>query len=186
MLESLIEMVKSFIISFGDLGIFIGNFLSSSIIPIPSEAVLFAQGAVGLELVKITVLGAIGSTLGSIVCYYIGRYGRNFLEKYGKYFFVSSEKLKFSEKWFKRWGSYTILVSRIIPVIPFKIFSIASGILKMNFKTYLALTFIGSFPRCFLLAYFGFLSSTNIYLTILAIAILFAIPALIDRINRKK
>ncbi|MGC8812204.1 MAG: YqaA family protein [Candidatus Aenigmatarchaeota archaeon] len=184
MLESLLEIVKTFIVSSGDLGIFFGNFLASSIIPIPSEAVLFAQGAVGLEIVKITVLGATGSTLGSLVCYYTGRYGRNFLEKYGKYFFVSPEKLKFSEKWFKKWGSYTVLISRIFPVIPFKIFSIASGVLKMNLKTYLLLTLIGSFPRCFLLAYFGFLSSTNIYLTILAVAILFAIPALIDRIKR--
>lgn len=184
MLESLIEIVKSFILSSGDFGIFFGNFLASSIIPIPSEAVLFAQGAVGLEILKITILGAIGSTLGSLICYYIGRYGRNFLEKYGKYFFVSSEKLKFGERWFKKWGNYTILVSRIIPVIPFKIFSIASGILKMKFKSYFILTLVGSFPRCFLLAYFGFLVSSNIYLSILAIAILFAIPALIDRIKK--
>ncbi|MEM7825626.1 MAG: DedA family protein [Candidatus Aenigmatarchaeota archaeon] len=184
MIESLFEAIKSFIMSSGDFGIFFGNFLASSILPIPSEAVLFAQGASGLEIVKVTILGAIGSTLGSLVCYYLGKYGRNFLEKYGKYFFVSSDKLKFSEKWFKKWGNYTVLVSRVIPVIPFKIFSIASGILKMNLKTYFVLTFIGSFPRCFLLAYFGFLASSNIYLSILAIAILFAIPTLIDRIKK--
>ncbi|MCS7106070.1 MAG: DedA family protein [Candidatus Aenigmarchaeota archaeon] len=184
MLESLIEAIKSFIVSFGDFGIFFGNFLASSIVPIPSEAVLFVQGASGLEIFKVTVLGTLGSTLGSLVCYYIGRYGRNFLEKYGKYFFVSSEKLRFSERWFKKWGSYTVLVSRIIPVIPFKMFSIASGILKMELKNYFFLTLIGSFPRCFLLAYFGFLVSSNVYLSILAIAILFAIPAFIDRIKK--
>lgn len=189
MLEALVSSLQNLMISAGPLGVLLGTFLGSSIIPIPSEAILFAEGAVGLKIVEITVFGAIGSTLGAVIGYYIGKWGgRPFLDRYGRYFFVTTEKLKFSDKWFKRWDKYAVLTSRIIPVIPYKVFSIASGISKINLKKYFFFTFIGSFPRCFMLAVFGaFLSSTgSIPLTIAALVLIFAIPVIIDRINSRK
>lgn len=190
MFEELIVFVKNLILSFGPFGIFFGMFLESSIIPIPSEVVLFSAGAVGFSIIDVTVYGALGSTTGAVVGYYIGKKGgRPVLDRYGRYLLVTKDKLSFVDNWFKRWGDYSVLVSRLIPLIPFKIFSIAAGISRMDLKNFVLWTFVGSIPRCFLLAYLGskMMETGNIALMIIVIAALIAIPIGISKIkNRKK
>mgnify|MGYP001565608612 CR=1 FL=1 len=172
----LLDAIRELMLSLGPLGIFVGMFLESSILPIPSEAVLVAAGLLGFSIVDITIFGGLGSTTGAIVGYYIGLYGgRPFLNKYGKYFLVTSDKLKFVEIWFKKWGAYSVLVSRLIPFIPYKVFSIASGIGKIKFSTFVIFTLIGSIPRSFILGYFGSLLYTTQNIIIMAFAIILAI-----------
>jgi len=191
MLNALISGIQELILNLGGIGIFVGMFLGSSVIPVPSEALLVATGLAGLSPIDVAIFGGIGSTLGSIIAYFLGRFGgRPFFEKYGKYFFVGPKELKLVDKWFKKYGKYGVLFGRLIPIVPHKVFSISSGFGKMNFKNFLIFTFIGSVPRCFLLAYFGFLLSAtkNIPLIIVTIIAFFAIPVLVDKINsnRKK
>ncbi len=177
------EIVKNY--SFG--GIVLGTFLSSSILPIPSEAILVSAGLVGISPLLIGIFGGIGSSLGSLVGYQIGKSGNLFLKKYGKYFLVDPKNLKFVENWFKKWGDVSILIGRIVPFIPYKIFSIGSGLGKMNMKKFFILTLIGSIPRCFLLSSFGFLVSLskNIYLTIACFLTFLALPPLIEKTIKK-
>jgi len=189
MIDVIIEMIRNITFNFGEIGVLIGMFLGSSIIPVPSEAILVAAGALGLSTITVAIFGGVGSALGAVVGYYIGKIGgRPFLEKYGKYFFIDPKKLKFIDKWFKRWGIYAVLIGRIIPLIPHKVFSIGSGFGNMDFKKFFVFTLVGSIPRCFLLSYFGFLLSEtrNIPLIIITLAIFFAIPVLIDRINSRR
>ncbi len=148
----ILEIVRSM----GGFGILIGMFLESSIIPIPSEAVLVTAGAIGFSPWEVAFWGTIGSTLGAAVGYYIGlKGGRPIVDKIGPYLFVTQEKVQKAEKAFSKYGGWTILVSRLIPFIPFKVFSITSGILKFDFKTFIIFTFIGTIPRAFLLAWIG-------------------------------
>ena len=58
----------------GDVGVFIAMFLESSIIPIPSEVIILGAGALGIPIMSILISGALGSTLGAIVGYLLGRY----------------------------------------------------------------------------------------------------------------
>jgi len=185
MFDAFIASLQSLALSSGPLGIFFASFLAGSIFPLPSEVVMFAQGLVGLKLIEITIIGGLGLSLGSIIGYYLGKLGRSFLEKYGKFFFVSPSRLKFLDRWFKKWESYAVLIGRAIPLIPYKIFSIACGLTKLDFKKYFPLTLIASFPRSFLLAYFGSLvsSTQNIPLTLTVIAIFFLLPGLIERMR---
>lgn len=189
MLAELISEIQGLILSLGRIGIFAGMFLGSSILPIPSEALLVASGIAGLSPLDVAVFGGIGSTLGSTIAYFLGRFGgRPFFEKYGKYFFVGPRELKLVDKWFKKYGNYGVLFGRVIPIVPHKVFSISSGFGRMNFKNFLILTLVGSIPRCFLLAYFGFLISAtkNIPLMIATLIAFFSIPVLIDKINSKR
>lgn len=168
-------------------GIILGTFLSSSILPIPSEAVLVSAGLIGISPLLIGIFGGIGSSLGSLVGYQIGKSGNIFLKKYGKYFFIDPKNLKFVENWFEKWGDASILIGRIIPFVPYKIFSIGSGIGNMNIKKFFIFTLIGSIPRCFLLSSFGFLVSLskNIYLTISCFLAFLVLPPLIEKIIKK-
>ncbi|HLD62503.1 MAG TPA: VTT domain-containing protein, partial [Candidatus Norongarragalinales archaeon] len=59
------------------------------------------------------------------------------------------------EKKFHEWGAYAVLIGRLLPFVPFKVFSITSGILRFNFENFVLMTFIGTLPRAFLLAWLG-------------------------------
>lgn len=184
----LLETLREMMLNLGSFGIFIGMFLESSILPIPSEAVLVAAGILGFSIFDITVFGGLGSTAGGVVGYYIGKHGgRPFLDRYGKYLLITSDKLDFVDRWFKKWGGYSVLVSRLIPFVPYKVFSIASGIGKLKFSTFVIFTLIGSFPRAFILGYLGSLLYTtqNIVIIIVALAIAIAVPLFIIKFLKK-
>ena len=182
------ETIRQLILNLGGFGIFIGMFLESSIVPIPSELVLVTAGILGFSIFDITIYGGLGSTLGAMVGYQIGKYGgRPFLNKFGKYFFVTPEKLKFIDNWFNRWGNYSVLISRLIPFIPYKVFSIASGIGRMNFMNFTIFTLIGSIPRSFILGYFGSLIYTtqNALIIVLALILFASIPIIFTKILKR-
>ncbi|MFH0835631.1 MAG: DedA family protein [Candidatus Micrarchaeota archaeon] len=150
------DFLKPLILSLGGPGIMLGMFLESSIVPIPSELILVTAGLMGFSPIDVAIWGTIGSTLGAAVGYYIGKLGgRPVVDKIGPYLFVTNDRVLKAEQKFKKYGGWTILVSRLIPFIPFKVFSITSGILKFDFKTFIAFTFIGTIPRAFLLAWVG-------------------------------
>ena len=163
MLESILALEQQFtdsavslIHSYGGLGILVGMFLESSIVPIPSEAILVTAGLIGFDPLTVAIYGTVGSTLGAIVGYFLGKkFGRPVVDVVGPYLFITQEKVIAAELKFKQWGGWTVFVSRLIPFIPYKVFSITSGILKYDFKQFVFFTFIGSFPRCFLLAWIG-------------------------------
>lgn len=165
-------------------------FLESSIVPIPSEVVIAAAGAVGLPLMSIMVFGALGSTVGAMVGYAIGRYaGLPVILKLGKYIFITPQRMAKAEAFACRYGVWGVLLGRLIPIIPFKVFSIASGITRIPFLPFIACTFIGVVPRLYLLAIFGvvLVKFTKICIIVLAAAALVWLAVLfIRRIFSKK
>ncbi len=178
------------IVSLGALGIFLGMFLESSVVPIPSEAVLIGAGVIGFSIFDITLYGTIGSTLGAMFGYAIGRYGgRPFLKKFGKYFFITEKKMKVFDSWFGKWGGYSVLISRLIPLVPYKVFSIGAGLAKMKFVPFVVFTFIGTIPRTFVLGYFGQLLFTTrniLYMVVLLAVFVFLAVAVSHFISKKR
>lgn len=140
----------------GDIGVFIGMFLESSVVPIPSELVIIGASSVGIPLVSIVILGSLGSTLGGIVGYFLGRYAAMpVILKYGKFILVKPHHIERAEKFAKKYGVYSVLIGRVLPVVPFKVFSIAAGITRIPFVPFVICTLIGVVPRIFILSIFG-------------------------------
>ncbi len=155
-MQDLHQRVMDMIHEYGALGVLVGMFLESSVLPIPSELVLVGAGAMQIPILTIVIFGSIGSTLGSVIGYSIGKYGgRPFVDAYGKYFLITPEKLSAAEKWVEKYGSFAVFLSRLIPFIPFKVFSVSAGILKMSFIPFLLYTFLGMIPRSLILASLG-------------------------------
>ncbi|MBI2947707.1 MAG: DedA family protein [Verrucomicrobia bacterium] len=123
--------------------------LESMIAPVPSEAVMpfvgfqVADGKWNLWL----AIGAtsMGSIVGSLLSYGMGYYGgKPLVLKAGQYLLLNQHDLELTETFFhKRKGSWTIFISRFIPVIRHFI-SIPAGIGKMPLAPFLAMTFIGA------------------------------------------
>ncbi|OIO28780.1 hypothetical protein COX86_00590 [Candidatus Micrarchaeota archaeon CG_4_10_14_0_2_um_filter_60_11] len=150
------QTVLAWIVSMGGFGVLLGMFLESSIVPIPSEAILVTAGLIGIDPITVTIWGSIGSTLGAIVGYYIGKKGgRPIIDKIGPYLFITKERVCWAEGKCTEYGGGAIFVSRLIPFVPFKVFSITAGVLKFDFKKFVIFTFLGVIPRCFLLAWVG-------------------------------
>lgn len=148
--------VMALITNLGDLGVFIGMFLESSIVPIPSEVIIIGAGAIGVPVVSILIFGSLGATIGSIVGYSLGRYAAMpVILKYGKFILIKPHHIARAEAFAKKYGGYSVLIGRVLPIVPFKVFSIAAGITRIPFPIFIICTLIGVVPRIFLLSIFG-------------------------------
>ncbi len=148
----MIEQYLQFMIqSYGPLGLIFVMIFQTIVAFIPSEAVLMFAGTIGIKLFDIVVFGGIGLIIGAVIAFYIARIG-------GKPIVIKliGEKwVNRVDKWVEKNGVKAILISRLIPVIPFDLISYVSGVTSMDFKYYLLATIIGSFPRTLILASMG-------------------------------
>lgn len=155
----------------GYLGIIVLMALESACIPIPSELIMPFAGALTLATVTnphplnfhlVALAGAFGCALGSALAYVVGAYGgRDFVYKYGKYILLRRHDVEKSEAWFQRSGQTAVFIARLLPVVRTFI-SLPAGIARMSFVPFIALSFIGSVPWCYLLAWLGVLVQGNL------------------------
>jgi len=165
MIEKLIEWVNAVILAISYPGIMFFMFLESTMVPIPSEIImpfagyLAAQGKISFILVA--VLSGIASLLGSWFSYAIGYYGGiPLIKRWGKYVLLDEQRLKWTEKFFKKHGQKTIFVSRFIPVVRHLI-SLPAGIGKMNLFKFSIYTFFGALIWNTILLWLGFYLGEN-------------------------
>ncbi|MFA4875169.1 MAG: DedA family protein [bacterium] len=163
MIGKLISILAGFIITgistLGYAGIAAMMAIESACIPLPSEIImpfsgfLVSQGR--FTLFGAALAGAIGCVIGSVAAYAVGRYGgRAFIWKYGKYILISHHDVALADRWFERYGGWVIFFSRLLPVIRTFI-SLPAGISRMRFVPFVVLTFVGSLPWCYALAWAG-------------------------------
>ena len=160
---SIVEFVSNVAIniisSLGYWGVFIAMTLESACIPIPSEAIMPFAGFVVSEgkmtLLGITIVGALGNLVGSLISYYVGlKGGRPLLERYGKYILISHNELDRADHWFEKYGPEAVFISRFLPGIRTFI-SLPAGIAEMDIKKFVVYTLAGSLPWAFVLGYAG-------------------------------
>ena len=158
-MHHLIEIWFQWVQDWGYWGVIVLMAMESSIFPVPSEVVippaafLAAQGK--MSLWGVILAGTFGSWLGSAITYGVSRYaGRPFILKFGKYFFISPEKLERAEHFMARYEAGGIFFARLLPVVRHLI-SIPAGIVRMPFGKFSLMTVIGSAIWCSVLTWFG-------------------------------
>jgi membrane protein DedA with SNARE-associated domain len=151
--------IISIISSMGYGGVALLMAIESACIPLPSEVIMPFAGylvSIGtLNLIGVATAGAIGCNLGSIPAYYAGKYGgRPFILRWGKWVLIGADELDRAEAFFARFGSFSILIGRMLPVIR-SFIAFPAGMARMNQARFHIYTFIGSWPWCFVLALIG-------------------------------
>lgn len=171
MTSKIIAALSAFIISVishsGYGGIVLLMAIESACIPLPSEVIMPFSGALTVAAIAlqygrqpfslfwVATAGALGCNLGSAIAYLVGYYGgRPLVEKYGTYLLLSRRDLDWADRFFARYGDWTVFFSRLLPVVRTFI-ALPAGVARMPQLRFHLYTFIGSWPWCFVLAYVG-------------------------------
>ena len=186
--ESIAALGTHIIGSIGYVGVFLLMVAESMVLPVPSEAVMpFAGFGVAegtLSWIGVVASATLGSIVGSLIGYAIGRYGgRPFVTRFGKYLLLDPEDLAMTDRFFQRRGGITILICRFIPIVRHLI-SIPAGMGRMRILPFAVFTIAGAGVWNAFLTWCGFILKKNWtvvmrYSHIIDIAVIVLLAALV-------
>ena len=133
---------------YGGLALFVLAFCESSFFPIPPDVLLIALCmANSPQAFWFALLCSLGSTLGGIFGYVIGRSGgRPLLER-----FVREERVHLVQQHYQRWDVWAVAIAGFTP-IPYKVFTISAGAFLLNFWRFVLASILSRSARFFLVA----------------------------------
>ena len=160
MLVNLLETISGFALetidSLGMVGIFILMILTSANIPIPSEIIMpfsgFLAATGAFNYWTVVFVGTAGELLGSLISYHVGARLDGKLRH--------RKEFQSAERWYKKFGAWSVFLGKLTPVIRTFI-SFPAGLFKLNIWKFSALTVLGSFIWCAILAKIGFVLGEN-------------------------
>jgi len=174
----------------GYVSILLAMFLENLFPPIPSELIMPLGGFYvhqgQLQLLPVVVSGLIGTVLGALPWYGIGRLVNEerlerWLDLHGKWIGIKSQDLARSRRWFNRYGTRLVFWGRLVPGIR-TLISVPAGIELMPVIPFVIWTTAGSLIWTILLTMGGLFlgeSYSNIEVWIMPFAALVKILALI-------
>lgn len=193
--------VTATISSWGYAGIFLLMLLESSSFPIPSEVILpfagYLASVTELDLSITIICATVAGIFGSLIDYYIGRKGVNFLEKHkllGRVI-LSPSQLATAAYWFNKYGSVMVFLGRLVP--GFRTFiSFPAGAVRMPLAKFVGFTAAGCLIWNTILVYVGYYLGSNwaevaavshdLILALIVAAVIGAAAYLLIRRNRRK
>ncbi|WP_345980269.1 DedA family protein [Sulfurimonas sp. HSL3-2] len=188
MLADFAQWLLATVFDWGYLGVFLLMAVESSFVPFPSEIILIPAGVLiadgKMNLYLVFLVSILGSLFGALINYYLAMFvGRRFLNRYGKYFFVSQNSLERMDNFFENHGHISTFTGRLIPGIR-QLISIPAGLSKMNLKIFLVYTGAGAGVWSIILIALGYFIGKNqelisIYLKEITIATLLSVILLI-------
>ena len=124
------------------LTLFITAFVSATIFPMGSEALLIYDITQGYNIYLLLLFATLGNSLGSVVNYYLGLKGEEYLISKN---ILSEKYINISKNYFDKYG-FICLLFAWLPIIGDPITFVA-GILKYDFKKFIILVIISKFLR---------------------------------------
>ncbi|MRI59001.1 MAG: DedA family protein [Epsilonproteobacteria bacterium] len=164
-MSEVVDFIVDLVGDLGYWGIFFMMFLESSFFPFPSEVAMIPAGYLAskgeMNLFLAWLAGTGGSLAGALFNYALGhKLGRPFLQKYGKYLFLSEESLQKVEDFFARYGHPSTFWGRLIPGIR-QYISLPAGIGRMRLGSFALYTFLGAGIWCGVLLALGYFIGHN-------------------------
>ena len=144
--------ITEFMEQYGYWGIFLMIMLENVFPPIPSEVVLTFGGYMttrsSLTVPGVVLASTAGSLAGAVILYGIGRIFKverleRFIDRWGHLLRVKKEDIRKADAWFHKYGIWTVLFCRVVPLLR-SLISVPAGISGMNFGLFLLFTLIGT------------------------------------------
>jgi membrane protein DedA with SNARE-associated domain len=153
-------------------------------VPVPGETVLILAavyaGTGRLSIILVAVLGFCGAVVGDNVGFALGHFGgRPLAARYGRYIFLTRERLDRATQFFQRHGGKIIIVARFVEGLR-QANGIIAGISGMHWARFLTFNAIGAALWVAVWTSVGYFSGSHInaiysaatrYVTYLAIAL---------------
>ncbi|MBI2267917.1 MAG: VTT domain-containing protein [Candidatus Blackburnbacteria bacterium] len=164
--------IESLIISYSDkvpleIFMFLGSIIEEVIAPLPSPFIPIAAGSVtALQgkplsiLLWLAAFGAMGKVLGAYVLYFAADKAEDIvIGKFGKIFGVTHKEIEGIGKHLNQGYRDIVVLTilRTLPIISSTLVSVVCGTIKVNKKTYITATLVGTYFRDLLFLYFGFI-----------------------------
>lgn len=140
--------------------------------PLPSELILplagYMAGRDQLSITGVIVVGTVGSVLGTLPLYELGRRlgekrVRDLARKHGRWLTVSPEDIDRARDWLKKHGAWAVLLARLVPGIR-SLVALPAGIARMRRTTFLVCTTIGAAVWTGFLALAGYLLGSRFHM----------------------
>lgn len=145
--------ITHFMEQFGYFGIFLMIALENVFPPIPSEVILtfggFMTTYTDLTIPGVVIAATLGSVIGAVILYGIGllldvERLEKIIDRWGHILRVKKEDVHRADAWFDKYGYWTVLFCRMIPLIR-SLISIPAGMSNMKFGMFLLFTTLGTF-----------------------------------------
>lgn len=130
-------------------GLFAAAFGAATLLPFQSEVVFVALQVAGdLSLAALIAVASVGNTAGAVVNYLMGRGIERF--RGSRWFPASPEQLARAQRWYARWGIWTLLLSWAPFGDPI---TVVAGVMRTPFAVFLALVALAKTGRFAALAW---------------------------------
>ncbi len=181
---------------------FLVTFIENIFPPSPSDFILVFMGSLvalgNIDFVSLLFFSTLGSFLGFLVMFYIGKYFGDKIVNSDKIKFINKESLAKPKLWFQKYGYYLIIVNRFLSGTR-AVISFLAGMSNLSVpKTIILSTISAALWNCILI-YLGISFSNNLesiinYVTlygkiifpILILIIIFFVFRYIIRVNKSK
>jgi membrane protein DedA with SNARE-associated domain len=147
-LHNSLNLIEQYMLVYGYWTVFFGVMLENAGLPIPGETILLVAGYFcsegHLDMPLVMLVAATGAVVGDNIGFAIGHhYGRGILLRFGKYVFLTPERLAHIENYFTVYGNKTILVARFITGL--RVFAaLLAGASMMRWRVFLLYNVAGA------------------------------------------
>lgn len=144
--------ITAFMDQFGYFGVFLLIMFENIFPPIPSEVILTFGGFMttysDMTRMGVIVAATAGSVVGAMILYSIGTLLdvarlEKIVDRWGQLLRLTRKDIHRADAWFDKYGPWTVLICRLIPLIR-SLISVPAGMSNMNFPLFILLTVIGS------------------------------------------
>ncbi len=150
-------------------GVALLMFLENVFPPIPSELIMplagFSAASGDLSFVGVLIAGALGSLLGQLPLYYLGRWAHEdrlvaWADRYGKWLTLSGKDIQRADDWFGKHGHKAVFFARLVPGLR-SLISVPAGMSEMSLTTFWLYSALGTSLWVLLLTALGGILGQN-------------------------
>ena len=169
-LHNSLQLIEHYMLTYGYWAVFFGVMLENAGVPIPGETILLVAGyfaSTGVFRVPLVMLvAATGAVIGDNIGFAIGHhYGRGFLLRVGRFFFLTPKRIEHMENYFKSHGNKTILVARFITGL--RVFAaLLAGASRMPWRVFVVYNVAGAVLWSFVITLLGYLFGQSLPLLV--------------------
>jgi len=135
-------------------------------VPVPGEMILIAAavfaGSGHMNIALVILVAVLGAIIGDNIGFAVGHFGgRPLVERFGRYVFLTPERLDHAEEYFNKHGGKIVTIARFIEGLR-QLNGFLAGIVGMHWAKFLAFNALGAVLWVYTWAGVGYLAGENI------------------------